>query len=304
MSRLAQHQTLSRVNLTDGDAQLMKARSGITIGYNAQAMVSPLNPGATNGKGMLITAADVVNSAADSGQLVPMLERAEQVTGERSSVTLADGGYHTAANLEAGECRSQTLVMSERYHAEVQDPYFKDQFTYDAATDSYLCPHGQRLLFRGLRKSPVTGLRSIRVYRASRTACRTCPAFGVCTKDKHGGRALWIGPSDMLLRRHREWMQTEGAQSLYARRKELSEPVFGILKDQMGARRFLLRGLTNVRAEFALLATAFNLRTLWRAWRQSPRDVQRSQPEKPVTDGRTRCAYPQLCCTAAMASAR
>ena len=300
MSRTAQ-QGLSKLNLTDADAKLMKGRSGIIVGYNAQAMVSPLKLGVTNGQGVVITAADVVNSAADSGQLVTMLEQAEELTGERSSVTLADGGYHTAANLEAGKSRSQTLVMSERYHAEIQAPYFKDKFAFDAATDSYVCPHGQRLLFRGLRKSPVTGLRSIRVYRASRRVCRACPAFGFCTKDQHGGRALWIGPSDMLLRRHREWMQTEEAQSLYARRKELSEPVFGILKDQMGARRFLLRGLTNVRAEFVPLATAFILRTLWRFWRQSPKGVQRSQPEKPVTDGRRRCAYPQLCCTAAMA---
>jgi len=150
--------------------------------------------------------------------------------------------------------------MSERYHTEAQDPYFKDQFAYDAATESYLCPQGQRPLFRGLRKSPVTGSRSIRVYRASRTACRTCPAFGVCTKDKHGGRALWIGPSDMLLRRHREWMRTEKARSVYARRRELIEPTFGILKDQLAARRFLLRGLTNVRAEFVLLATASTFR--------------------------------------------
>lgn len=168
MSRMAQN-GLSKINLTDADAQLMKGRSGIIIGYNAQAMGSPLNPGAANGKGTLITAADVANSAADSGQLFPMLEQAEEMTGERSSITLADGGYHTAANLEAGECRGQTLVMSERYHAEVQHPYFKDQFAYNAATDSYLCPNVQRLQFRGLRKSPVTGLRSIRVYRASRT---------------------------------------------------------------------------------------------------------------------------------------
>ena len=62
-------------------------------------------------------------------------------------------------------------------------------------------------------------------------------------------------------------MTTERARSLYARRKELIEPIFGILKEQLGARRFLLRGLANVRAEFRLLATAFNLRTLWRVWR-------------------------------------
>jgi len=57
-------------------------------------------------------------------------------------------------------------------------------------------------------------------------------------------------------------MTTERARRLYARRKGLIEPIFGILKEQLSARRFLIRGLVNVRAEFALLATAFNLRTL------------------------------------------
>ncbi len=62
-------------------------------------------------------------------------------------------------------------------------------------------------------------------------------------------------------------MDTDTARRMYARRKVLSEPTFGILKEQLGARRFLLRGLANVRAEFDLLATAFNLRVLWRVWR-------------------------------------
>jgi hypothetical protein len=57
-------------------------------------------------------------------------------------------------------------------------------------------------------------------------------------------------------------MGTDTARRWYARRKVLSERTFGILKEQLSARRFLLRGLANVRAEFALLATAFNLRTL------------------------------------------
>ena len=49
------------------------------------------------------------------------------------------------------------------------------------------------------------------------------------------------------------------------------EPVFGILKEQLGMRRFLLRGVVNVAAEWTMSATAFNLWTLWRIWRtQSP----------------------------------
>jgi hypothetical protein len=176
MSRLAQHEGMTRVNLTDEDAQLMKGRTGIVPGYNAQAMVSPLDPQTAKGNGMLITAAEVVNTAADSGQLVPMLEQAEELTGERVRVTLADGGYHTAANLEAGERRGQRLVMAERYQGALQGTYFKDQFTYDAATDSYLCPHGYHLRFRGLRRSKRTGSGKTRVYHASRTACRCCCA--------------------------------------------------------------------------------------------------------------------------------
>ena len=143
MSHLGKDPRLTRVNLTDQDAQLMKGRQGIMPGYNAQAMASPVAQ--SSGGGMLITAADVVDSAADSG-------------------------------------------------------------------------------------------------------------------------ALWIGPYDALLRKHRQWMTTERARGLYAQRKELIEPIFGILKEQLSARRFLLRGLANVRAEFVLLATAFNLRTLWRIW--------------------------------------
>ena len=194
-----------------------------------------------------------------------MLEQAEELTGQRVDLTLADGGYHTAANLVAGEQRGQRLVMTERYPKATQGPYFKDQFRYDASTDSYLCPQGQRLPFSGIRKNNVKIPGPFRVYRGSKTTCHACPAYGVCTRDGHTGRALWIGPADTLLREHREWMTTETAKTLYSRRKGLIEPVFGILKEQLGGRRFLLRGLARVQAEFSLLATAFNLRMLWRA---------------------------------------
>ena len=268
MHYLGQNPKLKRVNLTDEDAQLMKGRDRIITGYNAQTMVSPLAVKATKGSGMLITATKVVNTAADSGQLTSMLEQAEALTGERVPITLADGGYHTVANLETGEQRGQTLVMTERYKDATQGPYFKDRFLYEPETDSYLCPNGQSLHFRGLRHQERLHSGQIRVYSASRTACRLCPAMGICTKDKHGGRALWIGPSDRLLNEHRQWMRTDQARALYARRQQLSEPVFGILKDQMGARRFLLRGLLNVCAEFTLIATAFNLKTLSGVWKR------------------------------------
>ena len=83
------------------------------------------------------------------------------------------------------------------------------------------------------------------------------------------GRSLAIGPHDGVLRRHRAWKTTLAAKEAYRLRKQLVEPVFGIIKEQQRARRFLLRGLANVAAEWTMLATAFNLRTLYRVWSSS-----------------------------------
>ena len=72
---------------------------------------------------------------------------------------------------------------------------------------------------------------------------------------------------EAALRRHRSWMATEEAKRAYRLRMALVEPLFAILKNQLEARRFTLRGMDNVKAEWTMVATAFNLRTLWRVWR-------------------------------------
>ncbi len=253
------------INLTDRDARLMKSSQGIVTGYNAQAMVSPLQP-SVGANGMLVTAADVVDEPNDSAQLVPMLEQSEETTGARAQVTLADAGYHSGSALDECARRNLQLVMPESSRRRAQHhPYHKERFIYDQCNDSYFCPHGQTLTPVGTMRSPNG--RPRRVYRASAATCQACPAFGVCTNDLLNGRALTAGPHDAVLRRHRTWMSTREAQKISKRRKQLIEPVFGIIKEQQGARRFLLRDLVNVAAEWILLATAFNLRTLWRIWR-------------------------------------
>ncbi len=54
----------------------------------------------------------------------------------------------------------------------------------------------------------------------------------------------------------------EGAL-LYALRKQTVEPVFGIIKEAMGFRRFHLRGLQNVALEWTLVTLAYNLKRLF-----------------------------------------
>ena len=265
MADLGSQKRHKRTNLTDPDARLMKGRQGIVAGYNAQAMVSPMETdGGANG--MLITAVDVVDAANDNALLAPMMEQAEETTGTKSQMTLADAGYFAASHLAECDRRGQQVVVPEARQRFLKDPYHKDRFTYDEQSDSFTCPQGQTLAF--VRIQHANGV-PLRLYRASGAVCQACPAFRACTRAKEIGRSLAIGPHDSVLRRHRAWMSTSAAKEAYELRKQLVEPVFGIIKEQQWARRFLLRGLTNVAAEWAILAAAFNLRTLWRVWSSS-----------------------------------
>ena len=128
-------------------------------------------------------------------------------------------------------------------------PYHKDRFTYDAGNDTYRCPQGQVLsLVRG-RFAKRTNKR---MYQAPKCVCQACPVAGECITRGSASRSLAISPHDAALRRHRAWMATDEARSAFKKRKQLVEPVFGIIKEQQGLRRFLLRGLANVAAEWDL----------------------------------------------------
>ena len=216
---------------------------------------------------MLVTAVDVVDAATDNALLAPMVEQAEETTGTRVPMTLADAGYFAASHVAECVRRGQQAVVPEARQRFLKDPYHKDRFTYDEHSDSFTCPQGQTLEFARIQHANGVPLR---LYRASGAVCQACPAFRACTRAKEIGRSLAIGPHDAVLRRHRAWMSTSAAREAYKLRKQLVEPVFGIIKEQQGARRFLLRGLVNVAAEWTMLATAFNLRTLCRVWSSSP----------------------------------
>ena len=261
LEKVKREETGPTINLTDEDAVLLKGRHGFLAGYNAQAVAAPVSAGAS---GMLITAADVCQDREDHKQLMPMLQAAQENTGQQAGTTLADAGYHSGANLRSCEEQGQAVLMPEAQAKALANPYHKEAFRYEADSDTYRCPRGETLAFA--REKQDHNRRVVRQYRAAAGVCHACPAFGACTRDKRG-RSLEIGPDDLLLREHRQRMAEPANQLAYARRKELIEPAFGILKEQQGARRFLLRGLENVRSEWLLLATAFNLRTLVRLWR-------------------------------------
>jgi len=93
-------------------------------------------------------------------------------------------------------------------------------------------------------------------------------------KQKHGESSK-AGDEDAtestaeagLLEQMQQKLKTEAGRDLYRMRKAIVEPVFGQIKEWRGFRRFLLRGLQKVRAEWKLICLTHNLLKLFRSGR-------------------------------------
>jgi transposase/IS5 family transposase len=81
-----------------------------------------------------------------------------------------------------------------------------------------------------------------------------------------GKRARTIGRNRVRspeLKAMRKKLRSPAGRRVYAKRKALVEPVFGVLKQQRGIRQFRTRGQAKVAVEFTLAAIAYNLTRLF-----------------------------------------
>jgi transposase len=58
-------------------------------------------------------------------------------------------------------------------------------------------------------------------------------------------------------------LATRAGKQLYGQRKQTVEPVFGIIKETMGFRRFMLRGLAKTKLEWTLVTLSYNVKRLF-----------------------------------------
>lgn len=68
-------------------------------------------------------------------------------------------------------------------------------------------------------------------------------------------------PTPVQAMAHR--LRTPQGKKLYALRKHIPEPVFGIIKSVLGFRQFLLRGLDKVKGEWTLVTVAWNMKRMF-----------------------------------------
>lgn len=81
--------------------------------------------------------------------------------------------------------------------------------------------------------------------------------------NKETGKLPGNAPKGPVAQQMRQRLDKEDERKRYQKRSGMVEPVFGMIKECLGYRRFLMRGLTNARGEWSLICTAFNLRKLF-----------------------------------------
>ena len=70
-----------------------------------------------------------------------------------------------------------------------------------------------------------------------------------------------VDPTPVEAMAHR--LKTPEGRNLYALRKQIPEPVFGIIKSVLGFRQFSMRGLAKARGEWSLVTMAWNIERMF-----------------------------------------
>jgi len=227
------------------DARLMKtARHGHQVAYNAQTAVD-----AEHG---LIVAFDLTSQGNDQRQLLPMAEQAQEALNVETLTVVADAGYSNGEQGQACEDIGVTAAVPRHKTVNASNPnlFSRDVFTYDKASDSWICPAGDTLTRLYVSQSEQ------KTYYGTK-ACAGCNLRSQCTTAAKGRMVARQFHEDAREAMHQ---RTVDDRAYMKRRRELVEHPYGHIKWLMGYPKFLLRGRTKAKSELALLVMGFNIK--------------------------------------------
>jgi transposase len=246
----------------------------------------------------LIVSADVISNTDEDKHLIPAIEDVQEQfdLDAPPAEVLADGMMATGENLAECDARAISLYSPLAGQNDVENPALRDDptqpvspedrdrlptktinrkgekyqqldkqaFVYDEDNDCYWCPEGNKLPYANTTSETRNGRHcERRRYKASAEDCAECSLRDLCLQGKAKQRTISREQHESLRTAHAEKMSTDEAQEKYSRRRHPGERPFAVIKHQFGARRFLLRGIDQVKQEWLWLSSAFNLHRLF-----------------------------------------
>jgi len=232
--------------------------SQLKPGYNVQIGV----------EGEYVVGLDISSERNDQLTLIPFLEKLQASYTQKYRNIVADAGYESEENYVYLAEQKYSAYVKPRDYEQIKtsryrkDPYRVGNMAYDQALDTYTCPQGRLLLptQQKHQKSKSGYISTVQIYECQ--SCEGCPVKSRCTKAV-GNRQFQVAKTFLRLRQ----VSLDNVKSpfgilLRMNRSIQVEGAFGVLKEDYGFRRFLLRGKKNVRTEYTLLCMGYNLNKL------------------------------------------
>jgi hypothetical protein len=195
---------------------------------------------------------------------------------------IGDATYGTTANFRECARRGIESHMSDLHLKNAAHSYRgifpEEAFAYDAGSDTYLCPAGQRLRRRKHKEQ-----RRVYEYAAGRTVCGACSLKAQCTRSAE--RSVRRHEDHELIEQARSQASSPAARRDRRRRKHLMEGSFAQASNEHHFKRARWRRLWRQRIQDYLIAAVQNIAILIQ---------QRSRRQTKIAAGPQEVTSPQL----------
>lgn len=252
---------------TDRDATFMRMKED----HMKNGQLKPAYNAVIGVDSEYIVGALISQERSDSKTLIPFIQK----FGQNYRNIMADAGFEGEENYTYLEKHGQlAFIKPSNYEQSKLKKYKSDigkreNMTYDAEMDSYLCHMGRRLnaVYEKKTKSTAGYPITTTVYECEN--CTDCPHKEKCIKP--GGKQpvldrtkrLYVSKTFLRQRLEAQAKITSDYGILLRLNRSIQvEGAFGVLKEDMRFRQFLLRGQVKVEIEFLLLCMAYNVNKL------------------------------------------
>lgn len=249
----------THVSTTDPDAALVSRKGkGSRPCYHHHRAID-------DAEGVITAVETTPGSIAENHKLQDLIEQHEKNTQRAAHTVVGDSKYGTAENMALCVQKNiaphlGVLADQQKQHTEREHCFEIDQFTYEAASDTYRCPAGQVLKRRRYHER-----RHTHEYRADSGICAACPLRAQCTTGKE--RTIQRHQYAAQVELGRRIARSPAARKDRRRRHYLMEGSFGRAANEHGFKRARWRRLWRQQIQDWLIAAVQNVKLLLR-WSQ------------------------------------
>lgn len=259
--RMGERNSLSK---TDTDATFMRLKED----HMNNSQLKPAYNWQISTQNQFVLGYTMHQKPGDTTTLTKHMLELEKTLGKMPENLVTDAGYGSEENYQFLEHNNINAYVKYNYFHKEQtkkwreNPFRIENLHYNPDKDCYYCPMGQEMSFVKEQKTTTDNgfEQTKRFYQAQN--CKRCPLRGRCHKSKDN-RMIEINPNlNRLRNKARERLLSEKGLEYRSQRPVDVEGTFGIIKQNHGFRRFLLRGMDKVYIEAGLLAIAQNIRKM------------------------------------------